>query len=314
MPNSTGRYVLGMEVMTPTGMNLDVATSVAKADLARFDQMVGKDGIERFTFATIEYTKESELFGKTCELTAHLLDSLLVQLPRSLKPIPLLISVPTTISLAKIQEWLGESDYSDFLSVVEAVHASGPSFVLQAMKSMDKYDAMMCISVDSTVSSMQELIDDAMVMSTNNPWGVIPSEGGAGLLLCRRNTLETLKLKPQAQLGYIDTELNTADRRGMFRLVQRVSKKLDSFGEVYSDMTNLRAHTEDYGFALGAKAERFIDPEQPNLINELWGTMGSCSALALIAFTVKNHHFNHPASLLMFDFNGDKGMLQLLAC
>ncbi|MGD1395464.1 hypothetical protein ACP6IB_21360 [Vibrio harveyi] len=314
MPNSTGRYVLGMEVMTPTGMNLDVATSVAKADLARFDQMVGKDGIERFTFATIEYTKESELFGKTCELTAHLLDSLLVQLPRSLKPIPLLISVPTTISLAKIQEWLGESDYSDFLSVVEAVHASGPSFVLQAMKSMDKYDAMMCISVDSTVSSMQELIDDAMVMSTNNPWGVIPSEGGAGLILCRRNTLETLKLKPQAQLGYIDTELNTADRRGMFRLVQRVSKKLDSFGEVYSDMTNLRAHTEDYGFALGAKAERFIDPEQPNLINELWGAMGSCSALALIAFTVKNHHFNHPASLLMFDFNGDKGMLQLLAC
>ncbi len=180
MPNSTGRYVLGMEVMTPTGMNLDVATSVAKADLARFDQMVGKDGIERFTFATIEYTKESELFGKTCELTAHLLDSLLVQLPRSLKPIPLLISVPTTISLAKIQEWLGESDYSDFLSVVEAVHASGPSFVLQAMKSMDKYDAMMCISVDSTVSSMQELIDDAMVMSTNNPWGVIPSEGERG--------------------------------------------------------------------------------------------------------------------------------------
>ncbi|EKO3838169.1 hypothetical protein NTE14_003879 [Vibrio harveyi] len=314
MPNSTGRYVLGMEVMTPTGMNLDVATSVAKADLARFDQMVGKDGIERFTFATIEYTKESELFGKTCELTAHLLDSLLVQLPRSLKPIPLLISVPTTISLAKIQEWLGESDYSDFLSVVEAVHASGPSFVLQAMKSMDKYDAMMCISVDSTVSSMQELIDDAMVMSTNNPRGVIPSEGGAGLILCRKNTLETLKLKPQAQLGYIDTELNTADRRGMFRLVQRVSKKLDSFGEVYSDMTNLRAHTEDYGFALGAKAERFIDPEQPNLINELWGTMGSCSSLALIAFTVKNHHFNHPASLLMFDFNGDKGMLQLLAC
>ena len=67
MPNSTGRYVLGMEVMTPTGMNLDVATSVAKADLARFDQMVGKDGIERFTFATIEYTKESELFGKTCK-------------------------------------------------------------------------------------------------------------------------------------------------------------------------------------------------------------------------------------------------------
>lgn len=314
MHNSTGRYVLGMEVMTPTGMNLDIATSVANADLARFAQVVGKDGIERFTFAKIEYTKESALFEKTCELTANLLDSLLVQLPRSLKPIPLLIAVPTTISLVKMQEWLGESDYSDFLSVVEAVHASGPSFVLQAMKSLDKYDAMMCISVDSMVDTMQALIDDAMVMSTNNPWGIIPSEGGAGLILCRRNTVETLKLKPQAQLGYIDTELNTSDRRGMFRLVQRATKKLDSFGEVYSDMTNLRMHTEDYGFALGAKAERFTNPEQPQLINELWGTMGSSSSLALIGFTVKNHHFNQHASLLMFDFNGDKGLLQLLAC
>lgn len=79
-------------------------------------------------------------------------------------------------------------------------------------------------------------------------------------------------------------------------------------------MTNLRAHSEDYGFALGAKAERFTHPELPMLINELWGTMGSCSSLALLAFTVKNHHFNQPSSLLMFDFNGDKGLLQLLAC
>ncbi|EGR0048935.1 hypothetical protein FR265_14940 [Vibrio vulnificus] len=314
MHNSTGRYVLGMEVMTPTGMSLEIATSVANADLARFDQVVGEDGIERFTFAQIEYTKKSDLFEKTCELTANLLDSLLVQLPRSLKPIPLLIGVPTTISLVKMQEWLGESDYSDFLSLVEVVHASGPSFVLQAIKSLDKYDAMMCISVDSMVNRIQELIDHAVVMSTNNPWGIIPSEGGTGLILCRRNTVETLKLKPLAQLGYIDTELNTSDRRGMYRLVQRASKKLNAFGEVYSDMTNLRAHSEDYGFALGAKAERFTHPEQPMLINELWGTMGSCSSLALLAFTVKNHHFNQPSSLLMFDFNGDKGLLQLLAC
>ncbi|NMT04076.1 hypothetical protein HKB22_03910, partial [Vibrio parahaemolyticus] len=95
---------------------------------------------------------------------------------------------------------------------------------------------------------------------------------------------------------------------------QRASKKLTAFGEVYSDMTNLRAHSEDYGFALGAKAERFINPEQPLLINELWGTMGSCSSLALGAFAVKNHHFNQPVTLLMFDFGGDKALLQLLAC
>ena len=102
MHNSTGRYVLGMEVMTPTGMNLDIASAVSYADLGRFDQCVGDDGIERFTYAKIEYTKEIEQFEKTCELITHLLDSLLEQLPRSLKPIPLLIAVPASISLVKV--------------------------------------------------------------------------------------------------------------------------------------------------------------------------------------------------------------------
>lgn len=46
-------------------------------------------------------------------------------------------------------------------------------------------------------------------------------------------------------------------------------------------MTNLRAHSEDYGFALGAKAERFINPEQPLLINELWGRWETVHLLLL---------------------------------
>lgn len=311
MNKSTGRYVLGMEVVTPMGMNLDIASTVAQSDLARFEQMEGNDGIERLTFAKIEYTKESKTFEKTCELTSYLLNSLLAQLPRSLKPIPLLIAVPKSVSPVKVQEWLGESDYSAFLSVVEAVHSSGPTFLLRSIKWLDKYDAMMCISVDSLVDSLQELIDSSMVMSTNNPWGIIPSEGGAGLILCRKNTVDTLKLTPQAQLGYFDTELGESDRRGMYRLVQRANKKLDTFGYVFSDMSNLRAHSEDYGFALGAKAEKFINPEEPQLINELWGTMGSCSSLALLAFSIANHRSNQPASLLIFDHYGDKGLLQL---
>lgn len=314
MVKSTGRYVLGMEVMTPTGMNLDIANAVGHADLAQFDQLTGEDGIERFTFAKIAYTEATEPFEKSCELTRYLLDSLLAQLPRSLKPIPLLIAVPTSVSTVKMQEWLGESTYSASLSKVEVVHASGPSFLLQAIKSLDQFDAMMCIAIDSLVDSMDDLIKDAKVLSTRNPWGVIPSEGGAGLLLCRRNTVETLKLNPKAEIGYFDTELNQSDRRGMFRLVQNASKQLEAFGELYSDMSNLRAHSEDYGFALGAKAERFTNPQLPLLINDLWGTMGHCSAPALVGITANNHHFNQPASLMMFDINGDKGFLQLLGC
>ncbi|OAJ93042.1 hypothetical protein [Vibrio bivalvicida] len=314
MNGSTARYVLGMEVITPTGMNLEIAQTVAKADLARFEQLEGDDGIERFTYAKIDYTEAQTLLDKTCQLSGYILSSLLEQLPQSLKPIPLIIAVPSEVSLVKVQEWIGESTYSDFISKIDVVHSSGASFVLKAMKSLDDNDAMMCISVDSLVESLGDLIKDGKVMSTSNPWGIIPSEGGAGLIVCRRNIIETLKLKPKAKLGYLDIELGATDRRGMYRLVQRASQQIDSFGEVYSDMSNLRAHTEDYGFALGAKAERFIQPQQPHLINELWGTMGSCSSPALIAYAVKNHHFNQPTTLMMFGPDGDKAILQLLAC
>ena len=55
-------------------------------------------------------------------------------------------------------------------------------------------------------------------MSTNNPWGVIPSEGGAGLILCRRNTIETLKLKPQAQLDLTKTTQPLGDNVRRFSM------------------------------------------------------------------------------------------------
>lgn len=313
MNTSTGRYVIGMEVVTPTGMNLDIANSVATANLSRLGQSIGDDGIERFTYSKIEYTNHKLLFEKTCELSGYLIESLLKQLPNSLKLIPLLIAIPNKVPIAKMQDWLDQSAYSSYLSTIEVVHSSGPSFVQHSINSLDKYDALMCVSVDSLVDSIDDLMNDAMVMSTKNPWGIIPSEGGAGLLFARRNTIKTFKLVPKAQIGYLNIELNNSDRRGMFRLVQRASKQVELFGEVYSDMSNLRAHTEDYGFALGAKAERFTNPQQPHLINELWGTMGCCSSFALIAYAIQNHHFNQATTLLMFDTNGDKGLLQLLA-
>ncbi|NVD06231.1 hypothetical protein FCU94_04815 [Vibrio sp. JPW-9-11-11] len=313
MNRSADRYVLGMELITPTGMNLEIAQTVAKADLGRFEQLEGDDGIERFTYAKIDYTKAKTVLEKTCELSGYILRSLLEQLPQSLKPIPLIIAVSREASLVKVQEWIEESSYSGFISKIDVVHSDGASFVLKAIKSLDENDAIMCIHLDSLVEVLGDLVKEGKVMSTNNPWGIIPSEGGAGLILCRRNIVETLKLKPKATLGYLDVELGATDRRGMYRLVQRASQHIESFGEVYSDMSNLRAHTEDYGFALGAKAERFVQPQKPHLINELWGTMGGSSSLALIAYAVKNHHFNQPTTVMMFGPEGDKAILQLLA-
>ncbi|MFA0511536.1 MULTISPECIES: hypothetical protein [unclassified Vibrio] len=311
MNNNSARFVIGMEAMTPTGMNLDIATTVAKADLGRFDQQVAGDGIERFTYASIEYISSTSLFDKCSVLIESLIDSLLKQLPTSLKPIPLLVNVPGSISAVEMSQWLSECKHCDSISRYEVVQQSGPSYLTTSLAKLNQFDAIMSISVDSLVDALSDLIEAGDVMSSTNPWGIIPSEGGAGLLLCRNNLVQTLKLKPKAKLGYFEVEPANTTRRSVMKLVRNASRNIKSFGPVFSDMTNLRSHTEDYGFALGARAECFDNPQQPTLINDLWGTLGSCSALALMACTIQEVTHNSPVTLLMFDVKGERALLQL---
>lgn len=311
MNNNSARFVIGMEAMTPTGMNLDIATTVARADLGRFDQKMADDGIERFTYAHIEYTSNTSLFDKCSELIESLIGSLLKQLPKALKPIPLLVNIPKTLSVVAMSEWLSECKHCDSISHYEVVQQSGPLHLSTSLAKLTQFDAIMSISVDSLVDDLNDLIDAGQVMSSSNPWGIIPSEGGAGLLLCRNNLVQTLKLKPKAKLGYFEVEPANTTRRSVMKLVRNASRHIKSFGPVFSDMTNLRSHTEDYGFALGARAECFDNPQQPTLINDLWGTLGSCSTLALMACTIQEVAHNRPVTLLMFDVQGERALLQL---
>lgn len=311
MNNNSARFVIGMEAMTPTGMNLDIATTVAKADLGRFDQKVDTDGLERFTYANVEYTSKTTLFDKCKELIDNLIESLLKQLPKALKPIPMLVNIPDVISVLSMSEWLSECRHSDSIAHYEVVQQAGPSHLTTSLAKLNQFDAIMSISVDSLVDDLNGLIDAGQVMSSSNPWGIIPSEGGAGVILCRNNLVKTLKLKPLAQLGYFDLEVEKTTRRTMMKLVRSASRKIKKFGPVFSDMTNLRSHTEDYGFALGARAEYFDNPQQPFLINDLWGTLGRCSALALMACAIQEAPDNKLMTLLMFDVQGERALLQL---
>ncbi len=311
MNNYKAGYVLAVEVISPSGMNLEISTNVAKADLALFEQKNIDEDMQQYICSQIEYTEHETFDEKLYEMVSYIVNALIEQVPKALKPIAILLNTPEETSAIKMADWLGESAHAKNISNVEIVHSSGPSFVLQTIKSMERHDSLMCISVDSLVSCMADLIDQGLVMSKSNPWGVIPSEGAAGLVLCKNNIIDTLKLSPRAQFGYLDLETNSDDRRGLLRLVQRASKRLDFFGEVFSDLTNLRLDTEDYGFAIGARAEFFLNPQQPNLINDLWGTMGRCSSIALIGYAIETHDLNEPVCLLMSDMNSDKAFLQL---
>ncbi len=310
MKNSHGRYILAAEVATPMGINLDLSLALAKADLGRFNQQVAENGIDKYTYANIDFIDGEDVFSRSQALVSLLLNALLKPLNRSLKPIPLILSVPSSVSLVKLQQWLEESDFSKSISNIEVVHQSGPKHLETSLKALDKYDALISICLDSPVQMLDKLIEQKQVLSSNNPWGIIPSEGGAGMVLARKNIVETLKLKPIARFGHFNAEYEVKDRRAMMRLIKTLDHSR-SFGWLYSDMTNRRQDTEDYGFALGARAEKFINAQQPFLINELWGSLGQSSAMALIAAAIFEHKSHELATLLMFSITGDRAVLQL---
>ncbi len=311
MNNSHGRYVLATELVSPMGMNLELSLAIAKADLARFEQKPADNGIDKYNFAKIDFISGESLFSRVTNTLSILLDSLLDKIPTSLKPVPLMISIPSPIFSEELQCWFDEKDYSRAISNIDIQHSSGPQYIEKTINKLDSHDALISISIDSLVERIEDLIASNQVLGSNNPWGIIPSEGGAGMVLARKNIIDTLKLQPVARFGHFDAEYGVSDRRAMMRIVQRLSKKIQSFGWVFSDMTNTRNDTEDYGFALGARAEYFLNPQQPFLINELWGTLGNCSPMALIATAIQENRSSEPSSLLMFSITGDRAILQL---
>lgn len=314
MSNVYGRYVLDVDVLTPMGMNLDISLAVAQADLARFNQHEAENGVDKFTYAKADYIKAEDKQERVVEMVDTLLSSMLNKLPKTLKPVPVILSVPGSVENSYLLRWVEESGHAKWLSKIEISNSGGPRFINESLGMLDQQDAVICIAVDSLFSELESLISDQKVMGSQNPWGLIPSEGGAGVILTKKNIVETLKLKPIATLEYFLAEWNTTDRRGMMRLVRKAASTFEQLGRVYSDMNNSRDNTEDYGFALGARAEKFTNPQQPTLINDLWGTIGQASALAILCSFTQMHRSSEPASIFMYGLNGDRGLLRASLC
>ncbi|MCG9681130.1 hypothetical protein L1D31_00995 [Vibrio sp. Isolate23] len=314
MSNVYGRYVLDVDVLTPMGMNLDISLAVAKADLARFNQQADENGIDKYTYAKADFIKGEEKQDRAVDMIDTLLSSMLSKLPKTLKPVPVIISVPESIENNRLLSWIEESEHAKWLSKIDISHVGGPRFIHDSLSVLNQQDAVICIAVDSLFCDLDSLITESKVMGSQNPWGLIPSEGGAGVIFTKKNIIETLKLKPIASLEYFIAEWNTSDRRGMMRLVRKAGEAFEHLGRVYSDMNNSRNNTEDYGFALGARAEKFTNPQQPFLINDLWGTLGQSSAMALLGSFTQVHKSSDSASLFMYGLNGDRGLLRMSLC
>ncbi len=176
---SLEKFIIASELVTPSGMNSSISMSVAKAELSRFASQTCPTTDNKYACASIDFIKADSLEEKWVEVTNLLLDSLLQQIPPSLKPIPMLITLPQSLKENAFRENFASSDNANLISQYEVLDCdSGPEFVDQAIKSLDRYDAVLVVGLDSLFEERLELLDAGKVLTSGVPWGVVPSEGG----------------------------------------------------------------------------------------------------------------------------------------
>ncbi len=55
MASSVGRFILAADAVTPAGMNIDISTAVAEADVAKFSQQELDAGMDRYPYANVGF-------------------------------------------------------------------------------------------------------------------------------------------------------------------------------------------------------------------------------------------------------------------
>ncbi len=304
------RYILGSEVAVSTGPNLDLALALARADLGEFDSKEDPLDNQNKTVAGIAYLEATETKARFCELLTLIVTGLLKQLPKILKPLPLFLTMPEGINQADINEWKDAFAESHCFSLVKADHSSGCQNLETASRQLTEFDAVMAVAIDFPILEFETYAEAKRLYSANNPWGVILSEGAAGVVMTKRAVVDTLKLPALVRIESFHCDDQGDDGRACARLVRKNSRSIENFGRIYTDMTNQRHHTEDYGFAVGARSECIPDADQLVLINDIWGYLGNASALATLAVAIRETN-SQLSTLFLFDKGARRAVLTL---
>lgn len=294
------RYILCSDVVVPTGFNLELARAVFDADLGYFDTKKDPADGQMKTVAQIPYLESSDDAERLIGILELVVENVLKKLTLNLKPLPLFLSIPEVVTSEVLDRWKSESPLSKYISHLQVVNESGDAFLQYVLKEITDHDAILCIAIDAPISQFDGYSEQKTLHFNQNPWGLILSEGGAGLVLTKRAVVDTLKLIPEAKVMSFVHDSHAEDGRACSRLVRKSSKQVKSFGRIYSDMTNQRFHIEDYGFAIGARSEYFPEPESVRLINDMWGYLGKASALTTLALACNEVSSEVNSTLFLF--------------
>ncbi|MDA9556563.1 hypothetical protein N9R79_03535 [Vibrio sp.] len=346
--------IVSAEAVTPNGFDLDMSLSLSKAKVSPFTQGHHQKTHQKYTYAHAEFIKDDGLENESYdsddpESDSKRLHTLLVDLEHVLKSqlltqlqsvanetnrhpinqfqLPLLIGVPERVDIPHLRSLLQQTLSPTLYSQLIIEPFGGVQLLSLALTLQAQYSALMVISVDSLLCFQEALVDRQLVLSKSSSWGMIPSEGAAGVVLMSSTYRHALGLPPCPMIDVaLFSEPGSRGSMDLLKLARQIKKqrrevKKDmTFGYLVSDKTGLYQDEESYGFFMGAMAQHCDRRIPPMMLEKYWGTIGQascCSVLAVIWYELNQMSTERlPGETstytgLLFNADGRKGIISL---
>ncbi|WP_413111686.1 hypothetical protein [Thaumasiovibrio sp. DFM-14] len=277
-------YILASDVATGLAPFCALSAALAEAGISGYQSRT-MDGCRTSVVTCPASYINSEGTQRLFDLLDITLGNLLSQIPKLLKPIPLMLNLPAGVQRQHAVDWLNGSGKESEVTLLAVLQRSSSAFLSETLQNIKSRDALLALAVDSPLMRIEEY-RPTLLHSRDTPWGVICGEGAAGVVLAKPNTLENLKVSASHKLdwfGYASAKEGAPLRK----LLRYVDAQPQAVKVAITDRPLSRPENEEMGMAFTYSSAISARSCQHFMTQEYWGDLGQASALASLSLATQ---------------------------
>ncbi|HEY6880074.1 MAG TPA: beta-ketoacyl synthase N-terminal-like domain-containing protein, partial [Polyangiales bacterium] len=328
-------HVAGMGAITPLGTSAALSCAAVRARLSRAQLDEAEDGVGYHRALVDALPPDLPRLARLRALLASALGDALASLHASVAPgrpraVPLWLALPEDV---RAHDLLDDSMDDLSLSLMEPVRC-GQASSLVALKAAvqsiagGRHELALVAGVDvrSDEQSVAALVRAEQLLTDDNAWGLVPSEGAAAVLITSARVRKRLGLPSLGVVAAAAETRDDAERRGLpcigEGLSQACHEVLDALpeqaraGEIYGDLSGLRARADEWGYTAPRLATRCRDVTEAHMPAQWWGDQGHATGMLLVALALYDGARGHASGqhvLLWASSDGDARAAVLLS-
>jgi 3-oxoacyl-[acyl-carrier-protein] synthase-1 len=301
-------HVVSVGAITPLGSSAALSFAAVHARLSRTRLEDGDDGVSYHRAVVDALPAELSRLGRLKALLASALEDALAPLPalqaRSAslpRAIPLWLALPEGVRSAEVCAERSEFGTAMWPVVTLSGGRASGLLALQAAASaiaQGQHELALVAGVDvqSDKESVAALALAGRLLTDDNPWGIVPSEGAAALLLMSSRLLARLGLVSLGVIEAVAASRDDAQQRGVPCIGEGLSQAchgvLDSArqqaraAEIYGDLNGERAQADEWGYSAPRLAQRCREVTDAQMPALWWGDQGHATGTLLVSLAL----------------------------